>query len=78
MTSALGNTNGGDREGFIDSFSSFADTPTDRTDLGTEVEASEHIKRVAKLFGADLVGVTKYDHRWTYTNKYSIDKVIPL
>lgn len=29
-------------------------------------EASNHIKRAARLFGADLVGITKRDARWDY------------
>ena len=31
------------------------------------------IKRVAKAFGADLVGITAFDERWVYTHKYSAD-----
>jgi len=30
-------------------------------------EASNHIKRAAKLYGADLVGITKRDKRWDYS-----------
>lgn len=29
-------------------------------------EASDYIKRAAKLFGADLVGITRRDERWDY------------
>jgi reductive dehalogenase len=29
------------------------------------------VKRVAKVFGADLVGITHYDERWVYTHAYS-------
>ena len=29
------------------------------------------IKKAARLFGADLVGITYYDDRWVYTHKYS-------
>lgn len=32
---------------------------------------SAEIKHVAKLFGADLVGITHFDERWLYTHKYS-------
>ncbi|MCB0183284.1 MAG: hypothetical protein KDE31_03420, partial [Caldilineaceae bacterium] len=33
--------------------------------------AAALIKRVAKGFGADLVGVTHFDERWLYTQKFS-------
>lgn len=32
----------------------------------TKKEASDYIKRAARLFGADLVGITRRDERWDY------------
>lgn len=35
--------------------------------FNTKAEASEAIKRAAKLYGASLVGITRNDPRWNYT-----------
>jgi reductive dehalogenase len=35
--------------------------------FSSKSEATEAIKRAAKLYGADLVGITKNDPRWNYT-----------
>ncbi len=59
------------REGFCDAFTLYRDVAEDRTDLGTAEEAAAEIKRVAKGLGADLVGITDYDERWMYVNKFS-------
>ena len=40
-------------------------------DVGSPEEATAEIKRVGKRFGADLIGVTDYDERWMYVNKFS-------
>lgn len=34
----------------------------------TSKELTQWVKKVAKVFGADLVGVTAFDPRWVYTN----------
>lgn len=34
-------------------------------------ESAEQIKHVAKVFGADLVGITAFDPRWVYTERFS-------
>ena len=59
------------REGFLDEFSIHVDGSKTKLPTGTPEETSAEIKRVAKLFGADLVGITQYDERWLYTKKYS-------
>ncbi|MHB8135489.1 MAG: reductive dehalogenase [Anaerolineaceae bacterium] len=40
---------------------------------------TDRVKEVAKFFGADLVGITKVDKRWVYSNyyEYSTQKVGP-
>jgi reductive dehalogenase len=61
----------GRREGFTDEFSlqrAVASTPMT---LGTPQETTDEVKRVATAFGADLVGVTFFDPRWLYQNKFS-------
>jgi ferredoxin len=36
--------------------------------IGDPVEMSDRIKKVARFYGADLVGITKIDPRWVYEN----------
>ncbi len=59
------------REGFSDEFTLCRDVAKMKMDLGTAVQAAIEIKRVACSFGADLVGVTDFDERWLYMNKFS-------
>ena len=59
------------REGFSDEFTLYRDIAHEKMDLGTPDQAAAEIKRVAKGFGADLVGITAYDERWMYANKFS-------
>ncbi|MCB0088679.1 MAG: reductive dehalogenase [Caldilineaceae bacterium] len=59
------------REGFSDEFTLYRDVSQNRLDVGTPAEAAAEIKRVAKGFGADLVGITGYDVRWMYAQKFS-------
>jgi epoxyqueuosine reductase len=65
------------REGFQSAIQ--PDTPVARVkaDLGTpEAEAAE-IKRIAKLFGADLVAVTEIDERWHYASRVDMRDMSP-
>lgn len=59
------------REGYLDPFSALRPGPTERLPFETPAAAAAEIKRVARLFGADLVGVTEVDERWNYTHRYS-------
>lgn len=59
------------REGFSDEFSLYRDVAAVQQDMGTPLEAAATVKRVAKGFGADLVGITHLDERWLYTQKFS-------
>ncbi len=59
------------REGFLDEYSVQRDVAAERLEVESPAEMSREIKHVAKLFGADLVGITGYDERWVYTHKYS-------
>ena len=62
------------REGFLDEFTVQRDAAKVKSPVGSPKEMSQEIKRVAKLFGADLVGITHFDERWVYTHKYSRQK----
>lgn len=59
------------REGYLDEFTALREAPSERVEFESPTAAAAEIKRVAKLFGADLVGVTDYDERWLYSHKYS-------
>ncbi len=59
------------REGFSDEFTLYRDVAKERMNLGSPEAAATEIKRVGKAFGADLVGITDFDERWMYVNKYS-------
>ncbi len=59
------------REGFLDEFTLQRAGPQEKLPIGSPLEMSAEIKHIAKVFGADLVGITNYDERWIYTQKYS-------
>ena len=59
------------REGFSDEFTLYREPSANKIDVGTPAEANAEIKRVGRFFGADMVGITGYDERWMYVNKFS-------
>lgn len=59
------------REGFTDEFTLYRDVADEQLDLGSPQQAAVEIKRVARAFGADDVGITHADKRWLYTKKFS-------
>lgn len=60
----------------VDGFADYIRPYSAPSPIKVEVESpeamSEEIKRVARLFGADGVGVTAYDPRWHFTDNFSI------
>ena len=61
----------GRRDGFQDPLSMLRDGPTDQLASASPEEAAAEIKKVGDVFGADLVGITAYDERWIYTERFS-------
>jgi epoxyqueuosine reductase len=59
------------REGFTDAFTLQRDIASERSEFESPEAAAREIKRVAKAFGASLVGITEYDERWMYASKFS-------
>jgi reductive dehalogenase len=59
------------REGFLDEFTVQRPPAVERMPVASPAAMSAEIKRVAMVFGADLVGVTGNDERWVYTHKFS-------
>ncbi|MGB7320672.1 MAG: reductive dehalogenase domain-containing protein [Albidovulum sp.] len=66
------------REGFQAPIASDTPVAPIKPDLGPpDVEAAE-IKRIAKLFGADLVGITEFDPRWQYSERPDTRDMTPV
>ncbi len=61
----------GRRDGFTDDFTPHLPPRVDPAEIGSPQEAARGVRKVAKLYGADLVGITAYDPRWTYRSKFS-------
>ncbi len=59
----------GRREGFQAPLTLDTPVATHRVELGDPAQFSAEIKRIAKLFGADLVGITGHDERWLYASR---------
>lgn len=59
----------GRREGFQAPMASDTPIAPTRFEVTDPSVMAAEIKTIAKLFGADLVGVTEYDERWTYTSQ---------
>ena len=60
------------RDGFLDPLSMLREGADEKVDLGGPADAARQIKHAARAAGADLVGVAAYDHRWTYTERFSV------
>ena len=59
------------RDGFLDPLSVLRDASDEKADLGPPDEAATDLKQVATTLGADLIGITAFDDRWQYTDRYS-------
>ncbi len=62
----------GRREGFLDPFEVFVPQADQQAELPALQNVTDRIRSVAAFLGADLVGVTAYDERWTYTHSADI------
>ncbi len=60
------------RDGFLDPLSMLRDGANEEIPFTSPVEASRVIKQAGQAVGADLIGITEYDSRWTYTERFSI------
>lgn len=61
----------GRTDGFLDYIRPYSEPNPERVPIESPEAMSEEIKRVARLFGADDVGITQYDPRWHYTASFS-------
>jgi epoxyqueuosine reductase len=80
VSDIISNRAGGEgiREGFQGAIQ--ADTPVAavRAQLASPDEEAAQIKRIARLFGADLVGIAELDERWHYTNRPDTRDMTPV
>ncbi len=68
----------GRREGFQGTIRPRTGLAETRAELGSPAEESLQIKKVARFFGADLVGITLLDERWHYTHRPDTRSMIPV
>ena len=68
------------REGFLDYLTAHRDGASERLEVDDPEAMAREVKKAAKLFGADLVGITFYDERWVYSHSYSrqTDREVPM
>ncbi|HEC09659.1 MAG TPA: 4Fe-4S dicluster domain-containing protein [Acidimicrobiales bacterium] len=59
------------REGFLDPLTVLRQASDERTETEDPAQAATELKQVARVLGADLVGVTGTDERWLYSHRYS-------
>lgn len=59
------------REGFQDPFDPCYPPSPLKREIDSPAAMTTEIKRLARTFGADLVGITDYDERWTYSGKFN-------
>ncbi len=58
-------------DGFLDDLGAYAPAATNKVAIEDESEAAAELKQVARLFGADLIGITDTDLRWHYTKRFN-------
>jgi epoxyqueuosine reductase QueG len=66
------------REGFQGPIA--CDTPVapTRVELGDPADETAEIRALAKMFGADLVGITEIDERWHYSHRPDVRDMTPV
>ncbi len=69
----------GRHEGFTDLFTAHRPGGDQPLPVDNPAAMTSEVKRIAKSFGADLVGVARFDERWIYTHTYrrAIHDAIP-
>jgi len=68
----------GRREGFQAAIANDTPIAPDRVEVVDPVTESNEIKRLAELFGADLVGITEVDPRWHYSARVDTRDMSPV
>jgi len=63
------------REGFLDFLTAHRPSEAESRKIPDPKEMSKEIKHIAKLFDADLCGITFYDERWTYDKRFNREQL---
>ncbi len=77
VTEMLAEMNKGEdrRDGFTDHFKPYRPPKVEPRPIDDSVAMTAEIKQVAKLYGADLCGVTDFDERWVYATRFTARRV---
>lgn len=59
------------RDGFTDDFKAYRPPAVEVRPIDDPAKMAAEIKKVAKLYGADLCGITDFDERWVYASKFT-------
>ncbi|MHA1536964.1 MAG: 4Fe-4S double cluster binding domain-containing protein, partial [Alphaproteobacteria bacterium] len=62
----------GKSEGFLDEIRAQSAPAEQQAEILSPETQTAEIKQVAQLFGADIVGITAYDERWVYAERYDM------
>ena len=68
----------GIREGFQAYIQNDTPVANNKITIENEQQQSKEVKRIAKLFGADLVGITSFDERWHYSHRVDTTNFEPV
>lgn len=63
----------GRRDGFLDDITAYIPPSVTLYEVASTADMSAEVKQAAKVFGADLTGITATDLRWHYSHKYDAD-----
>jgi len=66
------------REGFQGAIANDTPVAPMQADLGDPADETAEIKALARMFGADLVGITEIDERWHYTHRPDVRDMTPV
>ena len=58
-------------DGFLDELSPYAPPAPTREPVEDPAEMAAEVKQAARIFGADLIGITSTDLRWHYTKRFN-------
>lgn len=72
------NNDAGEREGFQAPIRYDTPVAEEQVPVGDPIAQSEEIKSLARLFGADLVGITDIDPRWHYSARVDTRDYTPV
>ena len=58
-------------DGFLDDLAPYAPSAPTREPVDDPAEMAAELKQAARIFGADLIGITSTDLRWHYTKRFN-------